>query len=113
MANWDRFDICEAHCCLEWDYNEGGWLQDRPSNQRRRESTAVQLCRMQFTAGMGLSFDELTENGQEIYLENVLKWKLPMDAEMQRTLEAMFVPEYLHKMRPEVWPSLQATTFSS
>lgn len=105
MAQWDRFDIAEAYCCLEWDFNHGGWLKERPSNVRRRESVGVQLHRMQFSGRMDLSFENLTDNGKEIYLDRVLKWKLPIDAAyFERELETMFVPEYLHEQRPEVWP---------
>lgn len=70
MATFDRFDICEAHYALEIDYNEGGWLQERPSNQRRKEATHIQLERLGFKAGMGFNgFESLSENGQEIYRE--------------------------------------------
>jgi len=66
--NFDRFDICEAYLALEWDYNVGGWLQERPSNRRRRESTDVQLTRMGFKPGRAFrGFDSLSENGKEIY----------------------------------------------
>jgi len=69
MAYFDRFDICEAHAVLEWDWNMGGWLRERPSNARRREATSVQLMRMQFRPRPDLSYDTLTENGREIYDE--------------------------------------------
>ncbi|MCX7408679.1 MAG: hypothetical protein NTZ32_11420 [Planctomycetales bacterium] len=46
MPDFDTFDICEAHYQLEVDYNLGGWLHERPSNQRRMEATHVQLHRM-------------------------------------------------------------------
>lgn len=105
MATWDRFDISESYWCLESDYNVDGILQERPSNQRRRESIGVQLHRMQFRPGPGLGYNSLTENGQEIYLDKVLRWKLPIDEEQKSRLEAMFVPEYLHKLRPDVWPN--------
>jgi hypothetical protein len=66
--NFDRFDICEAYLALEWDYHVGGWLRERPSNQRRRESTDVQITRMGFKPGMAFrGFDSLSENGKEIY----------------------------------------------
>lgn len=66
--NFDRFDICEAYLALEWDYHVGGWLRERPSNQRRRESTDVQLTRMKFKPGMAFrGFESLSENGKEIY----------------------------------------------
>lgn len=73
MARFDRFDICEAWFALENDWNEGGWLRERPSNQRRRESCSLQLRRIGFTPGasFGGGFDSLSENGQEIYLEAV------------------------------------------
>ena len=68
MPYFDRFDICEAYLALEWDYHVGGWLRERPSNQRRRESTDVQLTRMGFKPGMAFrGFDSLSENGKEIY----------------------------------------------
>lgn len=70
MPYFDRFDICEAHYALECDYNLGGWLHERPSNQRRMEATHVQLHRMGFRPSpMFNGFDSLTENGQEIYRE--------------------------------------------
>jgi len=65
---FDRFDICEAHYMLEVEWNNGGWLQERPSNRRRREATHIQLHRIQFKPAPSLSsFEDLTENGQEIY----------------------------------------------
>lgn len=68
MPYFDRFDICEAHLALEWDYHNGGWLRERPSNRRRMESTDVQLHRMHFRPGAGFrGFDSLSENGQDIY----------------------------------------------
>ena len=79
MPYFDRFDICEAHAVLEWDYNLGGWLHERPSNQRRREATAVQLNRMQFKARRDLSYETLTENGREIYDDLLERFKLPKD----------------------------------
>ena len=64
---FDRFDICEAYTVLEWHYNVGGWLHERPSNQRRMEATHVQLHRMRFRPRPNLAFDTLTENGLAIY----------------------------------------------
>lgn len=65
--HWDRFDICEAYCVLEWDYNVGGWVHERPRNARLREATSMQLARIEFKPAPSLCFDTLTENGQEIY----------------------------------------------
>ncbi len=67
---FDRFDICEAYYLLECDYNTSGWLPERPSNQRRKASTGVQLHRMGFEPRPSLgSFDDLTPNGKAIYVE--------------------------------------------
>lgn len=75
MAHFDRFDICEAHLALEWDWNLSGWLQERPSNRRRRESTDVQLARMGFKHGPGFKgFESLSENGREIYQELEIRY---------------------------------------
>lgn len=67
MPYFDRFDICEAYLVFEWDWHDGGWLRERPSNQRRRESTDVQLSRMDFRPSPFLNFKRLSENGREIY----------------------------------------------
>ena len=37
------FNLCLAHQQLEADYNKGGILWERPSNQRHNRSTGVQL----------------------------------------------------------------------
>jgi hypothetical protein len=76
MAHFDRFDICEAYAVLEWDWKLGGWLQERPSNRRRMESTGVQLHRINFKARSDLSYDTLTDNGREIYDEAELRFGL-------------------------------------
>lgn len=75
---WDRFDIVEAYACLEHDYNVGGWLRERPSNQRRRESIGVQLERMRFRPRPSLSTDTLSENAREIYDAAVVRLGLPL-----------------------------------
>ena len=67
MPYYDSFDICEAHCVLEGDYNRDGWLRERPSNQRRMESTSTQLHRMGFRGDWSLCYGTLTENGKAIY----------------------------------------------
>lgn len=75
MAYFDRFDICAAYAQLESDYNVGGWLRERPSNQRRHESCGVQLHRMGYKPGP--HGPEMTENAQEIYDEAVVRLGLP------------------------------------
>lgn len=79
MAYFGRFDIAEAHCVLEWDYNMSGILQERPSNIRRNMSTGFQLSRMGFKPSPSLSYENLTENGQDIYNEFVEKYNLPKE----------------------------------
>jgi len=71
---FDRFDICEAYAVIEWDYNLGGWLHERPSNVRRGrqrgyvgEATACQLHRIGFKPRFDLEYATLTENGKAIY----------------------------------------------
>jgi hypothetical protein len=80
MAYFDRFDICQAHHALEIDYNVSGVLQERPSNRRRCMSTDFQLHRMGFKAGpMFNGFESLSDNGKDIYLELVTRYKLPTE----------------------------------
>jgi len=74
---FDRLDICEAWSILESDYNEGGWLHERESNQRRNEACAVQLDRMKFRPRPSLEFRTLTDNGKAIYLQAVARLGLP------------------------------------
>jgi hypothetical protein len=76
MATFDRFDICEAHHVLESDFNVGGWLRERPSNQRRKEATHIQLARIQFKPAPSLSYETLSENGKEIYWDLVETYRL-------------------------------------
>lgn len=79
MAYFDRFDVCEAHLVLEIEWNVGGRLQERPSNQRRKESTERQLSRMQFHGHPSLyrdGYEGLTENGKEIYDELIERYGL-------------------------------------
>ena len=102
----DRFDICEGHAVLEWDYNKGGWLQERPSNYRRQEATAVQLHRMQFRASADLSFEALTDDGKEVYLLNVLRWSLPRDEEQNERIKAFFPCDWLQASFPLVHAEL-------
>jgi hypothetical protein len=78
MAYFDRFDICEAYATLESDYNVGGILRERPSNQRRGESTDVQLHRMRFRPSpLARGFETMSENAQDIYMDLVTRYGLP------------------------------------
>lgn len=86
-ASFDRFDVCHAYLALEQDYNVGGWLRERPSNQRRMESIGVQLHRMHFKPGAAFSgYDGLEDNARAIYLKKVLEWKLPVDEKLERDI---------------------------
>lgn len=102
------FSICQAHAQLESDYNKGGWLVERPSNQRRMASTGVQLSRMKYSNPYGwvdiLSDEEIDgdENDvRDIYLLNVLKWGLPMDDEMKAFIGERWVHDWLDKQFPD------------
>jgi len=75
---FDKFDICEAYAVLEWHWNAGGWLQERPSNQRRMESTDCQLHRIGFRPAPSLDYGTLTDNGKAIYWNAVKRWNLPV-----------------------------------
>lgn len=100
-------DVCQAHSQLEADYNVGGIVWERPSNQRRNASTGVQLSRMKFHPGpRHVTICEYLEDGEgspedddvrDIYLINVLKWKLPMDEEMQSFIGNRFTEHFLKK----------------
>lgn len=97
------FDICQAYQQLEHDYNRGGWLQERPSNQRRRESIGVQLLRMQYRdayrwVDICAPYNEADDPGDDdvrhIYLANVLKWGLPIDEQMMARIKTYFVEDF-------------------
>lgn len=98
------FAIAQAHAQLESDYNVGGMLRERPSNQRRNESTSCQLARIKFTdpyrwvtisGSSDTDGDPEDEAVRDIYLMNVLKWNLPTDAEMMATIKTRYTPEFL------------------
>lgn len=102
----NRFDICEAHQLLEWDYNQGGWLRERPSNQRRREATSIQLARMGFRPAQSLTYETLEDDGKAVYLGRVLAWKLPRDDEQNERIRAFFAPEWLREHHADVFAEL-------
>lgn len=106
MAEFDRFAICQAYSQLESDYNVNGIVWERPSNRRRRESIGGQLARVGYSNPYGWvdiladhdeAGDPMDETVREIYLVNVLKWGLPIDAYMMLKLREFFVPEFLAK----------------
>ena len=106
------FAICQAHQQLEADYNVEGILRERPSNQRRNESTGCQLARLGYHSGFWWadienpddSDDQDTEDARDIYLINVLKWKLPISAKLGKLIEFRYAEEFLNKNFPD-WKS--------
>lgn len=99
------FDIAQAHAQLESDYNVDGIVHERPSNARRNESTGCQLARMQYEMGgrwvdicnPDESDDPCDDAVRDIYLQNVLAWGLPIDAEMMTFIKARYVDSFLAK----------------
>ena len=98
------FDTAQAHPQLESDSNFGGWLRERPSTRRRMESTSCQLARIGYlapyrwvdiVADPAEDTDPDDEAVRDIYLMNVLKWGLPIDAEMMAFIKGRYVPEFL------------------
>lgn len=74
---FDRFDICVAYMMVEQDWNHGGWLRERPTNQRRRQSIGVQLTRMRFRPGAAATdYASMSENAQLLYDELELRYNL-------------------------------------
>lgn len=78
----NRSEICEVYCVLEWDWNKNGWLQERPSNQRRSQSTSCQLSRMKFKPHSDLSYDSLNLEQKELYHE--LEGRYELDSDLVR-----------------------------
>jgi hypothetical protein len=99
----DRFAICQAYAQLEADYNVGGWLRERPSNQRRRESIGCQLARMGYSNPYGWvdidddgsEPDPFEDEVREVYLCAVLRLDLPIDADRMRLLRRFFTADFL------------------
>lgn len=94
-------DIAQAHLQLEADYNVGGWLQERPSNQRRKASTGWQLARMHYNPAArwvdiksqdpaDSSEAEDNDNVRIVYLGNVLRWDLPVHADQIMSIRRLF-----------------------
>ena len=83
----NRYNICQAYAQLEADYNVGGWVRERPSNQRRKESIGAQLSRIGYDspntwvdieAEVTDSEDTDGMEVREIYMRAVIRWKLPI-----------------------------------
>ena len=106
------FAVCQAHQQLEADYNVGGILRERPSNKRRNESTGVQLARMNYRTSFwwvdieNPQDDEDPDNEavRDIYILNVLNWKLPISFELGRLINERYSAEWLDEHYPN-WAS--------
>ena len=82
MPYFDRFDICGAYLALENDYNRDGWIPERPSNRRRRESVGIQLARIGFRPALDqcCAFEYLqNDNQRAIYVDALQRFGLPLD----------------------------------
>ena len=106
------FAVCQAHQQLEADYNVEGILRERPSNKRRNESTGVKLARMGYLSSSwwvdieNLEEDEDPDNEavRDIYILNVLNWKLPISFELGRLINERYSAEWLDEHYPN-WAS--------
>lgn len=81
-AYFNRFDICAAHKALEADWHSGGWLQERPSNRRRREATSIQLERIGYSCPLdsNCSFESLeSDNARAIYVNALQEYGLRLE----------------------------------
>ena len=106
------FAVCQAHQQLEADYNVGGILRERPSNQRRNESTGVQLARMDYRSSFWwVDIENPQEDDgpddeavRDIYILNVLNWNLPISFELGRLINERYSAEWLDERYPN-WAS--------
>lgn len=108
------FDICHAHQQLEGDYNSNGWLHERPSNKRRRESTSCQLLRMKYNdpyrwVDIYCESHEFDDPGDEdvrdIYILNVLKLGFPTTVEERAFIRKRYTSDFLAQ-----FPTMQEVT---
>lgn len=117
MAHFDRFDIACAYAALEHDWNVGGMLQERSSNQRRRESVGVQLHRMGFRPALdeaagfsALAKSDSPDNRREIYVEALLRMGLGPEVDPEddlgRYIRTEFTEDWVRQRVPHL---LEAT----
>lgn len=103
------FAVCQAHQQLEADYNVGGILRERPSNGRRNESTGTQLARMDYHSSFWWvdienpdeDEDPDDEAVRDIYILNVLNWKLPISPELGGVIKELFAEDWLAEHYPD------------
>lgn len=97
---FDRFDICGAYLALENDWNVGGWLRERPSNRRRRESIGAQLQRMPFRPEPNsyCSFEYLeNDNQREIYCAALQRFGMKLDPTDETHAQIL---QFINEVRP-------------
>jgi hypothetical protein len=89
---FDRFQVCVAYHALEYDWNRDGWVHERPSNRRRRESIGVQLHRMGFKPG----FD----------VHALIAWGLAPevdpDDDLGEYIRSTYIPEFVAEHFPQL-----------
>lgn len=116
---FDRFAACLAYHALEYDWNKGGWVHERPSNQRRRESIGVQLHRLQYRPGFDAGgfhsllpdgthdgFHDEHEAARESYINALVAWGLaplvdPAD-ELGQYIRATYVSAFINQHFPQL-----------
>lgn len=109
------FDVCHAYQMLEANYNVDGWLRERPSNRRRRESIGCQLSRIGYsdvfrTVDLWATADEVDEELQTssddesvrfVYFQKVLEWGLPTEEEDIEAINRIFAQDWLAETYPD------------
>lgn len=115
---FDRFAICDAYHALEYDWNKGGAVVERPRWARCRESIGVQLHRMQYrpAPSMGgwhslLPHDDAIGDDEhaaarESYVHALIAWGLapqvdPTD-DLGAYIRAAYVPEFVREHFPQL-----------
>lgn len=116
------FDVCHAYQLLEANYNHGGWVRERPSNQRRRESIGCQLQRLGYSdlyrnVDLWPSAEDLAEelqvtsddeNVRFVYFKKVLEWGLPFEDDDRAQIERIFVRRAIVEWCPTYFESTHA-----
>lgn len=113
------FDVCHAYQILEANFNRGGWLPERPSNQRRMESIGCQLARLGYsdnyrnvdlwadeeTVAEEVEFTSDDESVRFVYFKKVLEWGLPLDDEDRAVIDRIFTIDAIETWRPDYFPT--------
>jgi len=75
-----------------------------------REAIGVQLSRMGYSSPFEWvdittprdpeTDDPADDDVREVYLSAVLRWRLPIDTDVERAIRRFFVPEYIARFEP-------------